>query len=326
MKELNIPFPFNQIMLEEVHHRIAPYIHRTPILSSQMINEIFGARLFFKCENFQKVGAFKSRGAVNAVFSLTDAQAKNGVCTHSSGNHAQALARAARLRDIPAYIVMPETAPTIKVAAVKQYGGQITTCTPTLQAREETLFSVKMATGAYEVHPYNNPEVIMGQATCAKEIYEDFGNSVDILITPVGGGGLLSGSCLSTHLYSPDTQIYAAEPEGANDAWKSFRAGELIPSLQPKTIADGLLTSLGTNTWPIIRDSVTDVLLADDEEIVEAMQLIWERLKIIVEPSGALPLAVLMRLKRAHNLESFTGKNILVVLSGGNIDLHQLPW
>ncbi|MFO7723004.1 MAG: pyridoxal-phosphate dependent enzyme [Bacteroidales bacterium] len=313
-------------IIQEAHNRVSPWIHRTPVFTSASINEIIGASLWFKCENFQKVGAFKSRGAVNAVFSLSDAELANGVCTHSSGNHAQALARAALLRGIPAHIVMPENAPAIKVAAVKHYKGNITFCKPTLQAREESLAMVRAATGATEIHPYNHPPVILGQATCAKELIEDIPVNPDYIITPVGGGGLLSGTCLSVQCYSPDTVIIAAEPEGANDAWQSMKAGELIPSVNPNTIADGLLTSLGSNTWPVIRKYVREILLADDRQIVQAMRLIWERMKIITEPSAVLPLAALIRLKENGDFEPFKGKHIAIILSGGNIDLDRLPW
>jgi threonine dehydratase len=312
--------------IHEAHDRIAPWIHRTPIHTSASINEMLGASLWFKCENFQKVGAFKSRGAVNAVFSLSDDELAQGVCTHSSGNHAQALARAALLRNIPAHIVMPENAPAIKVAAVRHYKGNITFCTPTLQAREETLAKIRAATGALEIHPYNNPDVITGQATCAKEVIEDLTVPPDIIMTPVGGGGLLSGTCLSVQCFSPSTAVIAAEPTGASDAWQSFRAGELIPSVNPVTIADGLLTSLGSNTWPIIRQYVHDILLADDKHIIMAMRLIWERMKIIAEPSAVLPLAALIRLKEIGEFAPFKDKNIAIVLSGGNIDLERLPW
>jgi threonine dehydratase len=314
------------LSIEEAHVRIATLIHRTPLLSSSAINEIIGASLWFKCENFQKAGAFKSRGAVNAVYSLSDNQLSRGVCTHSSGNHAQALARAASLRGIPAYIVMPENAPAIKVAAVKHYQGQITFCKPTLQAREETLARVCHDTGAVEIHPYNHPDVIMGQATCAREILEDLPLTPDYLLTPVGGGGLLSGTCLSVQCYSPSTIVIAAEPAGASDAYQSLKAGVLIPSVNPKTIADGLLTSLGSNTWPIIRQYVKEILLADDSYIIQAMRLIWERMKIITEPSAVLPLAALISIKENGDFSFFKDKNIAIILSGGNIDLDHLPW
>lgn len=312
--------------IEAVHGRIRPYIHRTPLLTCSYLNDLLDINLVFKCENFQKVGAFKSRGAVNALFSLDDYKVRNGVCTHSSGNHAQALSRAALLRRVKAYIVMPETAPRIKVDAVEHYQGIITFCKPTLRAREETLKMVKEKYDAVEIHPYNDPGVILGQSTCAKEVYEDTDRHIDIIITPVGGGGLLSGTSLSTQLFSPDTIILAAEPEGASDAWRSFNSGTLVPSESPNTIADGLLTSLGSNTWPIIRKYVSDILLADDAFIIKAMKLIWERMKIIIEPSAALPLAALLKLKDEGKQEMFRKKTVAIILSGGNVDLHKLPW
>jgi threonine dehydratase len=312
--------------IESVHQRIMPYIHRTPIMTSRYLNNLLNAHLWFKCENFQKVGAFKSRGAVNAVFSAEEDEVLNGVCTHSSGNHAQALARAARLRNVPAYIVMPNNAPKVKVSAVEHYGGQITFCEPTLAARESTLETIRTRTGALEIHPYNHPDVIMGQATCIKEVYEDLEVTPDVVITPVGGGGLLSGTCLSTQCFSPETVVYAAEPTGANDAWKSMRAGEIVPSQNPNTVADGLLTSLGSNTWPIIRSSVKEILLAEDHFIIEAVKLIWERMKIIAEPSAAVPLAALLQAKAENKDGFFAQKHVVLVVSGGNLDPDHLPW
>jgi len=314
------------LWIESVHQRIRPYIHRTPILTSSYLNALLGASLWFKCENFQKVGAFKSRGAVNAVFSAEDFTVESGVCTHSSGNHAQALARAAKLRNVPAYIVMPENAPAVKVNAVKHYGGHITFCEPTLEARESTLETIRRQTGAYEIHPYNHPDVIMGQATCIKEVYEDLTVTPDLVITPVGGGGLLSGTCLSTVCFSPQTNVFAAEPTGANDAWQSMQAGTLIPSQNPKTVADGLLTSLGSNTWPIIRSSVREILLAEDHYIIQAVTLIWERMKMVAEPSAAVPLAALLQAKAESKDQFFANKHVVLVVSGGNMDPYHLPW
>lgn len=314
------------LLIETVHQRIRPYIHRTPLMTSSFLNGMLNADLWFKCENFQKVGAFKSRGAVNAVFSAPTEAVAHGVCTHSSGNHAQALARAAQLRNTPAYIVMPENAPAVKVSAVKQYGGMITFCEPTLAARESALKEIRQQTGALEIHPYNHPDVILGQATCIKEVYEDMHEKPDMVITPVGGGGLLSGTCLSTKCFSPSTVVYAAEPTGASDAWQSMQQGVLIPSDQPTTIADGLLTSLGSNTWPIIQSSVCEILLADDSWIIRAMKLIWERMKIVVEPSAAVPLASLLKASSEGRARFFQKKRVVLVLSGGNQDLNQLPW
>lgn len=300
--------------------RIKPHTHQTPLISNQSINSILGGEIHFKCENLQKAGAFKSRGACNAVFSLDEEQLLKGVCTHSSGNHAQALARAATLRNIPAYIVMPETAPQVKVNAVKGYGGQITFCKPTLEARESTLKKVVERYGAYEVHPYNNLMIIAGQASCAKEIFEAK-NDFDIIMAPVGGGGLLSGTAISTKIYSPSTKIIAAEPKGADDAYLSFYGGHFVPSVNPKTIADGLLTSLGSITYPIIRDLVDEIVCVEEDSIISAMKLIWERMKLIVEPSSAVPLAAILEEKT-----DIKGKKVAIILSGGNIDLDNLPW
>ena len=300
--------------------RIRPYIHKTPVLSSTGINEITGGNIFFKCENMQKAGAFKSRGACNAIFSLTEDQLKKGVGTHSSGNHAQALARAASLRNTDAYIVMPETSPKVKVAAVKAYGGKITFCKPTLQAREETLHTIISNTGALEIHPYNDYRIIAGQATAAMEMLEVMGKA-DIIMAPVGGGGLLSGTALSTKYLSPETVVIAAEPEMADDAYRSFHEGRLIPSENPLTIADGLLTSLGSLTYPIITEYVDDIVTVSEEGIIRAMRLIWERMKIVIEPSAAVPLAAILEKK-----VDVEGKTVGIILSGGNVDLDSLPW
>ena len=300
--------------------RIRPYIHRTPLLVNASINKITGGDIFFKCENLQKAGAFKSRGACNAVFSLSEDQLKKGVGTHSSGNHAQALARAASLRETDAYIVMPETSPRVKVAGVESYGGKITFCKPTLEAREETLQKILMETGALEIHPYNDHIIIAGQATCAMEIYEEQ-QGFDIIMAPVGGGGLLSGTALSTKYLSPGTRLIAAEPEMADDAYRSFYQGKFIPSTNPKTIADGLLTSLGSLTYPIIKEYVHDIVTVSEDGIIQAMRLIWERMKIIIEPSSAVPLAAILEKKLEVG-----GKKVAIILSGGNIDLDKLPW
>ncbi len=306
--------------IAEAADRIKFYIHRTPVLSSSLINEIIGAEIHFKCENFQKAGAFKGRGAHNVLFSLSDSEIRNGVITHSSGNHAGALALAAKTRGTQAYIVMPETAPAVKVAAVKAYGGQITFCKPTLEARESTLREVQKKNHPVEVHPYNDEKIIAGQATAAREFFEEHPD-LDILLAPVGGGGLLSGTALSTKHFSPSTQVIAAEPKGADDAYRSFTSGEFVPSQNPQTIADGLLTSLGSITFPIIKDLVSDILTVEEASIVRAMKLIWERMKIIVEPSSAVPLAAVL-----ENPSRFRGKKTGIILSGGNVDLNKLPW
>ncbi|MCP4553307.1 MAG: pyridoxal-phosphate dependent enzyme [Bacteroidetes bacterium] len=306
--------------INQAHNRIRNYIHRTPIHSSQLLNKIIGAEIYFKCENFQKVGAFKSRGAVNAVYSLSEDQLKYGVCTHSSGNHAQALARAAKLRNTKAFIVMPENAPIVKVDAVKQYSGEITFCKPTLEARENTIKEIIKKTKATEIHPYNDYRIIAGQATAAKEFIEDR-PELDIIMVPVGGGGLLSGTALATKFLSPKTRVIAAEPENANDAYRSFNAKKFYPSIEPKTIADGLLTSLGTLTFPIIIKYVDQIVTVSEPTIIEAMKLIWERLKIIIEASSAVPLASMM-----ENKFDFQNKKIGIIISGGNIDLSKVPF
>jgi threonine dehydratase len=306
--------------IEKAHARISPLIHRTPVLTSKSINQITGSNIFFKCENLQKVGAFKFRGACNAVFSLFEEEAAKGVATHSSGNHAAALALAARMRGIPAYIVMPRTAPEIKKKAVAGYGGIITFCEPTLQARETTLAKVSAETGATEVHPYDNFFVIAGQGTAAKELIEDAGE-FDLVMAPVGGGGLLSGTSLSVKKLNPDCKVIAAEPIGADDACRSFHAGVIYPSENPKTIADGLLTSLSQRTFTIIRKNVDDIVTVSEEKIVEAMRLIWERMKIIIEPSSAVPLAAILEGK-----VDVAGKKVGIILSGGNLDLGKLPF
>jgi threonine dehydratase len=279
-----------------------------------------GAELFFKCENFQKVGAFKARGATNAVFSLDERETGKGVATHSSGNHAQALSWAASLRGMPAYIVMPENSSPVKISAVKDYGGIITFCKPTLAAREETLREVIAGTGAIEIHPYNNLRIIAGQATAAAELFEDV-RDLDILLAPVGGGGLLSGTALSAHYFSPKTKVVAAEPEQANDAWQSFTQRKFIPSLHPDTIADGLRTSLGSLTFPVILEYVEEIVTVPEEAIVRAMRLIWERMKILIETSSAVPVAALMDGKVDGK-----GKKVGIIISGGNVDLDHLPW
>lgn len=300
--------------------RIAPFIHRTPILSSRSINKILKSNIYFKCENFQKVGAFKYRGATNAVQQLSVDQLKFGVATHSSGNHAQALALAAKIKKVPAYIVMPSNAPKSKRSAVIGYGATVIDCDPTLEARESTLNEIIDEKKAHFIHPYNDYRIIEGQATAVRELVEDTSN-LDYIIAPVGGGGLLSGSALSVKYFSPTTKIIGAEPTGADDAYKSFNAGKIIPSIHPETIADGLLTSLGSKTFPIIQELVEQILTVEDALIIEAMKLIWQRMKIIVEPSAAVPLAVVMK-----NQDIFKGKNVGVIISGGNVDFDTLPF
>ena len=306
--------------IRQAARRIKPYIHRTPVLTNQSLNAQVGAQIFLKCENMQKVGAFKFRGASNAVWSLSDEVAARGVCTHSSGNHAQALALAARMRGIPAYIVMPNNAPTVKKNAVAGYGGQITFCEPTLEARETTLEQIQRDTGANVVHPYNDERVIAGQGTAAMELLEDIPD-LDVIIAPVGGGGLLSGTSIAATEIKPGIRVIAGEPEMADDAYRSMQAGEIIPSANPKTIADGLLTSLGTLTFPIVRQRVEQIVTVSEQGIVEAMKFVWERAKIVIEPSAAAAVAVLFEKKL-----DLTGLKIGVILSGGNVDLEKLPW
>ena len=306
--------------ISAAHDRIRPFIHRTPVLSSKSINQIVEAELFFKCENLQKVGAFKFRGACNSVFSLSDEEAKNGVCTHSSGNHAAALALAARMRGVPAYIVMPENAPEIKKKAVAGYGAQITFCEPTQAAREATLKQVAQQTGSTEIHPYNYFNVICGQGTAAKELIEETGN-LDVVMAPVGGGGLLSGTALSTRALLPKAKVIAAEPAGADDAFRSFYSKTLHPSVAPKTIADGLLTSLGSLTFSIVLENVDQIATVSEESIIAAMRMIWERMKIIIEPSSAVPLAAVL-----ENKVDVKGQRVGIILSGGNVDLGKLPF
>lgn len=299
--------------------------HQTPVLSSRLINQHISERagvsiqIFFKCENLQRVGAFKFRGGYHAVARLDEEQARKGVCTHSSGNHAQALALAAQMRGIPAYIVMPSNAPTVKRAAVEGYGAKVIECVPTLEARESTTRQVQEETGAHLVHPYDDPQVIAGQGTAALELIEACG-SLDLMITPIGGGGLMSGTCITTRALCPQAKIWGAEPEGADDAARSLQAGTLIPQTNPTTICDGLLTSLGQYTWPIIRDHVERIITVNDQEVIEAMRLIWTRLKIIIEPSCATPLAALLKSPPTQ------ATRIGMILSGGNVDLDRLPW
>ena len=300
--------------------RIRPYAHRTPVLTCHTLDEQVGARVFLKCENLQKVGAFKFRGACNAVYSLTDEQAARGVATHSSGNHAQALALAARMRGIPAYIVMPSNAPQVKKDAVAGYGGRITFCEPTLAARESTLARIVEETGAEVVHPYNDERVIAGQGTAALELLADIPD-LDVVITPVGGGGLLSGTSLTVKGVAPRVRVIAGEPENADDAYRSLQADRILPSENPKTIADGLLTSLGTLTFPIIRENVEQIVTVSEAGIVASMKFVWERAKIIIEPSSAVAVGVLWERKI-----DLTGLKVGVILSGGNVDLGKLPW
>jgi len=306
--------------IQAAHKRIKPFIHRTPVMSSKQINTIFSSEIYLKCENFQKVGAFKFRGATNAILQLTDEAKKNGVITHSSGNHAAALTHAAAVNGIKAYIVMPENAPAVKKNAVAGYGAEITFCKPTLQAREETTAGIIEKTGATLIHSYDDINVICGQGTAALELLEEIPD-LDIIIVPVGGGGLISGIVTAAKGISPGIIVYGAEPVNASDAYKSFVSGKLIPSVNPDTIADGLLTSLSDRTFHIISRNVDNIYTVTEESIIESMLLIWERMKIIVEPSSATTLAVIK-----ENPGIFEGKKTGLIISGGNVDLRRLPF
>jgi len=299
---------------------IKPYINRTPVITSDTFNQLFSTNLYFKCENFQKVGAFKSRGAVHALLNLSKEELNKGVGTHSSGNHAQALARAARLFEIPAYIVMPENSPKVKIEAVRGYGGIITFCKPTLEARESTLKEIIEKTGASEIHPYDNYDIIAGQATAAMELLQEV-SDLDMILCPVGGGGLLSGTALSADYFSNYTKVIACEPSGADDAYRSFNAGKIIPSISPNTIADGLLTSLGQRNFPIIQKYVKEIVTVSDASIIKAMKWTYERMKIVIEPSSAVPIAAIMEEK-----VTVSGKKVGIIISGGNVDLKNLPF
>ena len=302
--------------------RIKGVGHRTPVLTSKTLDQLAGRKLFFKCENFQKVGAFKFRGGWNAVSMLSDGEAEKGVCTHSSGNHAQAVAYSAQKRGIPAYIVMPNNSPDVKLNAVKGYGANVTLCEPTLEARRTTLDGIAKKTGAAVIHPFNNPNVIAGQGTAALELIEEV-SELDAVIAPIGGGGLMSGTCITTRSLLPKAKLFGAEPKGADDAYRSLKEGKMLPQENPNTICDGLLTSMGENTWNILKDHLNDIYTVSDDEVIKAMKLIWERMKIIIEPSCATPVAVVMspEFKQLEGIEK-----IGIILTGGNIDLSKLPF
>ncbi len=314
---------FNRPTLSDIkraHQRVSRYTHITPILTSQSINEISGARIFFKCENFQKIGAFKMRGATNAILSLHPDERGKGVATHSSGNHAQAVALAATLSGIRAYIIMPKNSPAVKQKAVAHYGAEIILCESTLESRQATLEVVLDKTGAIFIPPYDDYTVIAGQATAAKEFFEEL-SDLEAIITSVGGGGLLSGTALAANYLSPDTAVYAGEPENADDAYRSFKSGKLQPMDGPITIADGLKTSLGVRNFDIIKDLVKDIFVVSEQEIVDAMQLVWERMKIVIEPSSAVAVAAVIK-----HPEAFKDKKIGLIVTGGNVDLSKLPF
>lgn len=306
--------------IREAADRIRPYAHRTPVMTSASMNGILNVQAFFKCENFQKVGAFKFRGACNAVLSLSEEKAARGVATHSSGNHAAAVSLAARQRGIKAYIVMPRNAPEVKKAAVAGYGGEITLCKPTLEARDIALNEIVAHRGATVIHSYNDPYVIAGQGTAALELLEEIPD-LDVIMAPVGGGGLLSGTAIAASEIQPDIRVIAAEPEGADDAFRSLQAGRIMPSMNPTTIADGLLTSLGSRTFSIIQERVECIVTVSEGAIIQAMRHIWERMKIVVEPSAAVVPGALL-----ENKIDLAGKRVGIILSGGNVDLERVPW
>ena len=302
------------------HERIAPHIHKTPVLTSGSIDALTGAQLFFKCENFQKAGAFKARGASNAVFGLTGDATRMGVVTHSSGNHASSLAYAAGRRGIPCHVVVPVTASRAKKEAVRGYGGIITECEPSMSSREAAGARLQAETGADFVHPYNDPRVIAGQATCSRELIDQV-EGLDAVIAPIGGGGMVSGTCLTVSSIAPGIKVYGAEPRNADDAARSLRAGRIIADDAPETIADGLRVPLKELTWHFVSNHVADILTVSEAEIVAAMKLVWRRMKILIEPSSSVPLAAILK-----NRKCFSGKRVGVILTGGNVDLELLPW
>lgn len=294
---------------------LGDFIHQTPLLESRLLNEMAGCHLYFKCENIQRAGAFKMRGAMHKLLSLSKEERIKGVATHSSGNFGSALALSAHILEIPATIIMPSNAPQVKRNAVAAYGAEIIECEPTLEAREKTTADFILKSGATACHPYNDPQVILGNSTAAQEVFEV--QQIDAIIAPVGGGGLMSGTALAAEFFSPSTMAYGAEPEGADDAFRSLRDGYIHPSIHPQTIADGLRTSLGEHTFPVLQEKVKEIFLVSDREIIEAMHLIWERMKIIVEPSSAITLAALLK-----NKDLFKGQKVALILSGGNVDLQ----
>ena len=319
MKDTTMNIPVYEDMLA-AHERIGPHVRRTPVRVSDYLNGVAGCELFFKCENFQEPGAFKVRGAANAVFGLDEARAVRGVATHSSGNHASCLSYAAMLRGIPCHVVMPRTAPQAKKDTVRRYGGHITECEPSTSSREETFARVQAETGGDFVHPYNDPRVIAGQGTCSKELIEQTGG-LDMVVAPIGGGGMISGTCLTLSTLAPECQVIAAEPEQADDAYRSFKAGHIIADDAPKTIADGLLVPLKDLTWHFVSTHVSDIFTASEAEIIAAMKLVWKHLRIVMEPSSAVPLACILK-----HPEAFAGKRVGVIVTGGNVDLDKLPW
>lgn len=305
--------------VQDAHKAIRPFVHRTPVLSSEKVNDRAGGTVYFKCENFQKVGAFKYRGATNAIGKIKDDNLHRGVATHSSGNHAQAVALAARVKNLPAHIVMPENAPKVKINAVRDYGAKIIFCEPTQKAREAALQKVVNQTGAHFIHPYDHPDIIAGQGTSALELLQDK-PELDIILAPVGGGGLLSGTAIAAAGWSPETDIIGAEPELANDAFLSFTTGKLHPVQSTNTVADGLRTALSELTFGCIKQYVDDIITVGEQEIIDAMRFVWERMKIIIEPSSAVPVAAVF------NHLDIEDKQVGIIVSGGNMDLDSLPW
>jgi threonine dehydratase len=319
MKDFPMQIPtFDDVLA--AHARIAAHIHRTPVLTSSYLNDLTGAELFFKCENFQKAGAFKVRGACNAVFGLSDEMAAKGVCTHSSGNHALSLSYAAGRRGIPCNVVMPRTAPQAKKDAVRGYGGVITECEPSTSSREAVFAEVQARTGGEFVHPYNDPRVIAGQATCSRELLEQV-EGLEAIVAPIGGGGMISGTCLTVSSTFPGVKVYAAEPKNADDAYRSFKAGHIIADDAPETVADGLKVPLKDLTWHFVSRHVTDIFTATEDQIIDAMKLTWKRMKIVMEPSCAVPMATILA-----NPAVFKGRRVGVIITGGNVDLDTLPW
>lgn len=307
---------YSKNSLIQAREKLSKYIHKTPLLQSRLLNELAGCDLYFKCENLQKAGAFKMRGAMHKLLSLTEDERTKGVATHSSGNFGSALALSAQILKIPATIIMPSNAPQVKKNAVAAYGATIIECEPTLKSREESTAEFITKSGATACHPYNDPQVILGNSSCAQEIFEEV--KPDSIIAPIGGGGLMSGTALATKEFSTQTKIFGAEPSGADDAYKSIQTGEIQPSINPHTIADGLRTSLGTHTFPIIKNQVQEIFLVEDKEILTAMRFIWERMKILVEPSSAITFAAVLK-----NKNLFKGQKVALIISGGNVDLKK---
>ena len=306
--------------IEEAHKRIQSFVHKTSVLTSDSINEMIGCSVFFKCENFQKVGAFKMRGAANAVFSIGIVDRQKGFAAHSSGNHGQAVARAAQLAGVPAYIVMPNNSNQVKLDAVRGYGAEVTLCEPVDKDRQQKCEEVVKRTGAQLVHPFEDYRIVAGQATVSKELIEEIPN-LNIIVCPIGGGGLAAGSCLSMEYFSPNTQIIGTEPEAVNDAYLSFQKGRVDPGNPQPTIADGLRTTIGEKTFGIIRERMERVLTVSENEMIEAMKTVWERMKILIEPSSSVPIAAIFKHK-----EQFQNKRVGIIITGGNVDLKNLPF